>query len=245
VSPDAVGAAPRPRIIVQPSLASPADIRALERAVELSHMRLALATLPYVLSIATWLGASPARAETPGGGGPLADDATLIALAVSLACADAPDGTATPPRDASPSPDHPELELIATVRAKALKFDQVPHVNVAFSGSGPRRTMWKTERVNLPMHPEAGVVYRDVQVRLTVTSTVEDLGALLAQAKRAARGIHIEAAAPAAQPAPVAPAAPLAPAAPAAPAPIRSAPVPSARRPRSSSSRSSDRCSSR
>jgi hypothetical protein len=159
-----------------------------------------------------------AQAQGQGGSPPLADDPTLIALAVSLACADAPDVVAAAPaQPAVPAADGPELELVATVRAKALRFDEVPKVDVVFRGTGKRRTVWKTERVNLPAHPEPGVVYRDVQVRLTITTGFEELGAMLEQAKRASRGIRIEQEVP-----PVVPAAAPAPAAPTAPA----APVP-------------------
>jgi hypothetical protein len=143
---------------------------------------------------AALLGAVPGRplAADPGLG-PLADDPTLVALAVSLACAGAPDASEVPP-GATPAPADagPELELVATVRAKTLRFDEVPKVDVRFTGKSPRRTVWKTERVNLPIHPEKGVVYRDVAVRLTITSTIEELAELLGQAKRVSRGIHLE-----------------------------------------------------
>ena len=141
-------------------------------------------------------GAIPAKApaaEVQGDASPLADNATLIALAVALSCADAPEAVAAPPAEPSGvSAAGPELELVATVHAKALRFDEVPKVNVVFRGDGKRRTVWKTERVNLPAHPEAGVTYRDVQVRLTVTSDIDELASLLNEAKRASRGIRIE-----------------------------------------------------
>ncbi len=137
--------------------------------------------------------AARAEAATPSA---FADDPTLIALAVSLACSDAPDTVATsaplPAQPANAAQPQPELELVATVHAKSLVFDKVPQVHVTFHGTGPRHPVWKTERVNLPMHPEPGKVYKDVQVRLTVSSTFEELSRLLDQAKRASRGIRIE-----------------------------------------------------
>jgi hypothetical protein len=150
-------------------------------------------------------GAGPVRAgaaEAQGDATPLADDATFIALAVALSCAGAPDAVAAPPpAEPSQAPAAgPELELQATVRAKSLRFEEVPKVNVVFRGNAPRRTMWKTERVNLPAHPEAGVTYRDVQVRLTITSDIDELSSLLSEAKRASRGVRIEQADAAAQP---------------------------------------------
>ncbi len=150
------------------------------------------------LAIAIGLGLVPraARAaDSEQGSTSLADDRTLVALAVALACADAPQAEPPPPggrEPSGPADDGPELELVATVRAKALKFDVVPRTQVVFQGSGRRKTTWKTERVNLPMHPEPGVTYRDVAVRLTVTSDIQELAALLREAKKASAGIQME-----------------------------------------------------
>jgi hypothetical protein len=141
------------------------------------------------------------RAETSAS--PLADDPTLIALAVALSCADAPEAVQGIPQGSSgPAASGPEIELVATVRAKTLRFDEVPKVDVVFHGTGKRRTVWKTERVNLPVHPQPGVVYHDVQVRLTISSDLDELTTMLRDAKRASRGIRIEDAA--ASPAPAA-----------------------------------------
>jgi hypothetical protein len=130
-------------------------------------------------------------AEAPGSA-PLADDATMIALAVALSCADAPETIPAPPSPSEVTPAGPELELVATVKAKSIKFDEVPKVNVVFHGNGKRKTVWKTERVNLPAHPEPGVTYKDVQVKLTITSDIDELASLLSQAKKASRGVRIE-----------------------------------------------------
>jgi hypothetical protein len=168
-------------------------------------------------------GAIPAKAravEAQGDASPLADDATMIALAVALSCADAPDNKAGPPAEPStPKPTGPELELVADVSAKSLRFDEVPKVNVVFKGNGSQRTVWKSERVNLPARPEKGVTYKDVRVKLTITSDIEELASLLREAKRASRGVRIEPVAAAGPATPAAPTAPAAHAAPAAPAP--------------------------
>jgi hypothetical protein len=158
------------------------------------------------LAVVIGLGLVPraVRAADSGQGStPLADDRTLVALAVALACADAPQAEPPAPGGpdlSAPANDGPELELVATVRAKALKFDIVPKTQVVFQGTGRRKTTWKTERVNLPMHPEPGVTYRDVAVRLTVTSDIQELAALLREAKNASAGIQMEADPPAAAP---------------------------------------------
>jgi hypothetical protein len=144
----------------------------------------------------------PARAADSGqGSAPQADDRTLVALAVALACAEAPEAGAGAPAPAAASPDGGrELELVATVRAKTLTFDAAPRAQVASRGIGSRRAPWKIERVNLPIHPQPGVVYHDVAVRLTLTGDAEELAALLREAKRASTGILLERGAPASAP---------------------------------------------
>lgn len=181
-----------------------------------------------VLCLGAWVAdPSAARADTA-----LAslDDSTLVALAVALGAAPAPDlGDAGGAGVSAPS----VVQLTARVHASALVFSAVPRVRVAFGGA--QRTMWSSERVNLPTRITPGVVYRDVEVRLTVSGAPEDLMTLLADARSAARDLRLEqaqaavATAPAiAAPASVAPAAPsgapattaLATVMPAAPAPI-------------------------
>jgi hypothetical protein len=140
----------------------------------------------------TFSAPSPARAEDDRGSAPL-DDPTLIALAVALAVSPAPPVVESAPGETAPATEEPQLELVATVRAKSIVFEKVPQVNVTFTGNGPRRTFWKTERSNLPARVEPGVVYRDVTVRLTVTSTMEDMAVLLRDAKSASPGLRVEA----------------------------------------------------
>ena len=77
------------------------------------------------MSVAVLAGAYPrlARAADSGQGStPLADDRTLVALAVALACAEAPEAGAGAPElsAAAPAGQGPELELVATVHARAL-----------------------------------------------------------------------------------------------------------------------------
>jgi hypothetical protein len=53
-----------------------------------------------------------------------------------------------------------DIEIGARVKAKKLRFKQVPETEVRFSdGSKP-----KTERKNLPDEVEPGVTYRDIEV---------------------------------------------------------------------------------
>jgi hypothetical protein len=175
-------------------------------------------------AVAALGGGAPGSADAEAGGSaPLADDPTLVALAVALACAEAQDTGALAPGEAGEQgPAGPGLELVATVRARALRFDAVPELDLVFHGTGRRRTVWKAERVNLPRHPQPGVVYRDVEVRLTISSDLDELTSLLRQAKRASAAVRIEGDAPPAA-IPVGPARPIEiapPSPPAAPQPI-------------------------
>jgi hypothetical protein len=145
---------------------------------------------------------SPEAGGDAPGSVPL-DDPTLVALAVALAVSPAPPPHAPAAGETRLAKAEPRLELVATVRAKSVVFDAVPKVDVTFAREGPRRTVWRTERTNLPARVEPGVVYRDVAVRLTLESTAEELAVLLRDAKRASRGLRLEAdGEPAAAPAP-------------------------------------------
>lgn len=123
---------------------------------------------------------------------PLADDPAVIALAVTLACSDPPEGAAAAPEAPSAAPAAAPLEVVATVRARALAFDDVPGAGAVLPPGAAAKVTWRAERVNLPLHPRAGVVYRDVEVRLTISAPEDALAAMLGQARRVASGIRIE-----------------------------------------------------
>jgi hypothetical protein len=143
-------------------------------------------------AVAMLLAGSPflARADAQGGASPL-DDQTLIALAFALALTPSPDATAVPAAAASGAKAEPEIELVTTVRSRSVVFSEVPRVNVQFTGDGPRRTRWQVERVNLPAHVEPGVAYRDVVIRLKLTTTLSELAILARDAKSASRGLRV------------------------------------------------------
>jgi hypothetical protein len=133
-----------------------------------------------------------ASADEPDPAKPVADDPTLIALAVALSCAEPPE--AAEGQDGGSGA--PEIELVATVRARSLRLDTVPRLDGALLGGAGRRTAWRTERVNLPARPEPGVAYHDVEVRITLRTDVDGLAAMLREAKRAARGLRLDDAEP-------------------------------------------------
>jgi len=112
-----------------------------------------------------------------------ADDVALTALALALATAPAPEEL-PPARSGEP----PRIELVATVRAARLVFDEVPRLRVAYGGT--RRVAWRAERRNLPARVAPGVLYEDVEVKVSLTGRLEEVEALLQDARRAAQGIR-------------------------------------------------------
>lgn len=95
-----------------------------------------------------------------------------IALAVALATAQA-----TP--EVTPSV-WPDVGIFATVRARELRFEEVPDVEVRFRGNG--ETVWKTDRENLPDEVQPRVLYRDIGICLTITSTLPNIEEILKEA---------------------------------------------------------------
>jgi hypothetical protein len=115
------------------------------------------------------------------------DEPALEALALALAVA--------PPQPEAGGGDavqEPRVDLVVTFAARSVVFEEVPRVRMAFGGSGPRRAVWKVERTNLPARVERGVEYRDVKVRLTLSSTADEFEALIEDARRVASGIRAE-----------------------------------------------------
>ncbi len=60
-----------------------------------------------------------------------------------------------------PRSDRPDIEMRASVKAKELRFEEVPETDVRYVGDSSS----VTERTNLPDEVEPGVTYRDVEVR--------------------------------------------------------------------------------
>jgi hypothetical protein len=77
---------------------------------------------------------------------------------------------------AEPAPP-PDVAILANVRARELRFSAVPDVNVTFRGNG--RTVWKSDRTNLPDDVQPHVTYRDIGIRLTITSTLPNIEEIL------------------------------------------------------------------
>jgi hypothetical protein len=72
----------------------------------------------------------------------------------------------------APSPD---IELTATLHIDELQFDATGSVNVQVRAQPSGGTVLRWERENLPEVPQPGVTYREVTVRLTITSALAEL----------------------------------------------------------------------
>ncbi len=136
---------------------------------------------------------APCAAEAQAAAAQDPDEPALEALALALAVAPV---LPQPEAGRDDSVQEPRVDLVVTFSARSLVFDEVPRVRMAFGGPGPRRAVWKVERTNLPARVERGVEYRDVKVRLTLSSTVDEFEALIEDARRVASGIRTDKATP-------------------------------------------------
>lgn len=120
----------------------------------------------------------------------------VIALLVScLFAAASASGQTTPSptqTEASPSvqqdaastdsAESADLSITANVTARELRFETVPNPKVEFTGSHERKTVWEAERGNLPRPVQPGVTYRDIGIRLKITSVFADIDRIVAEA---------------------------------------------------------------
>lgn len=82
------------------------------------------------------------------------------------------------------SPDEADVDLAITahVTARELRFEKVPNTSVEFSGRPRRETVWRAEREHLPAQVQPGVTYRDLGIRLRITSVFADIDRIVAEA---------------------------------------------------------------
>ncbi len=86
------------------------------------------------------------------------------------------------PADAAGAPGEPDLSITANVTARELQFEVVPTPKVEFPGRPRRDTVWEAERTNLPPQVQPGVTYRDIGIRLKITSVFADIERIVAEA---------------------------------------------------------------
>ena len=68
----------------------------------------------------------------------------------------------------------PDVEMSAVIRAKELRFECKPEVEVGAYSDSPASAESVSERENLPEELEEGVTYRDVAVRWRLSARLDD-----------------------------------------------------------------------
>ncbi len=81
-----------------------------------------------------------------------------------------------------PSVEAADIAITANVRARSLVFETVPNPTVTFPGTHTRETVWEAQRENLPTPVEPGVTYRNIGIRLKITSVFRDIDQIVAEA---------------------------------------------------------------
>lgn len=69
-------------------------------------------------------------------------------------------------------PKNADIEFTADVKARELRFEEVPDPEVRFSGHPERESASGTDRKNLPDEVEPDVTYRNPEVRLRIASAL-------------------------------------------------------------------------
>lgn len=73
------------------------------------------------------------------------------------------------------SAEEPDVEIAASVKAKELRFEVKPRVDVVAHGDSPYTAELSSERENLPEGElEPGVTYRDFAVRWRAAARLRD-----------------------------------------------------------------------
>jgi len=68
------------------------------------------------------------------------------------------------------APENPDIDFTAEVKARELRFGEVPDTEVRFWGNAEYDSVSDTERENLPEAVQRGVTYRNASVRLRIAS---------------------------------------------------------------------------
>jgi hypothetical protein len=81
-----------------------------------------------------------------------------------------------------PDVESADIAIIANITAAELRFDVVGDPSVEFPGQPKSQTIWHTDRYNLPDKIEPGVTYRNIGIRLKITSRLADIERIVAEA---------------------------------------------------------------
>jgi hypothetical protein len=68
----------------------------------------------------------------------------------------------------------PDVEMAARVRAKELRFECKPQVELGAHANAPATVEHTSERDNLPDEVEPGKTYRNVEVRWRLAARLDD-----------------------------------------------------------------------
>jgi len=80
------------------------------------------------------------------------------------------DPTTHEAQDATGGVETPDIEFSANVKARELRFEEVPETEVRFWGHPERNSVSVNERKNLTEEVQQGVTYRNVSVRSRIAS---------------------------------------------------------------------------
>jgi hypothetical protein len=105
----------------------------------------------------------------------------VLILLVPLAAAQTRRETRKPPAQLKAN-ESADISITANVTARELKFEAVPNPVVEFPGTFARDTVWEAERDNLPRPVEPGVIYRNIGVRLVITSLFPEIDRVVSEA---------------------------------------------------------------
>lgn len=75
-----------------------------------------------------------------------------------------------------------DIAIIADIRAESLLFEAVPNPTVEFPGNQKLKTVWEAFRDNLPTPVQPGVTYRNIGIRLKITSAFADIDRIVSEA---------------------------------------------------------------
>lgn len=136
--------------------------------------------------------------------------AVLAALAGAPAAAQECAGIAVNADSARAQGRRPDLLIVASVSARAVRFETQPEARVRLTGCAALDTVIVTERTNLPDPVQPGVTYRDVRVGIEIRGwlDVQCAAALAAADPALCAPVQVRTNAtqsPAAQPAPATP----------------------------------------
>lgn len=81
-----------------------------------------------------------------------------------------------------PDVEAADIAIIANITAKELRVDAIPNSSVEFLDKAKNQTIWQVERFNLPDKLEPGVTYRNIGIRLKITSRLADIERIVAEA---------------------------------------------------------------